>query len=95
MSRLMLTGGFVGFLVVFIIGIADGRNIFIVLRDSMIACLVMALLLRMFYNRIESLMVSVLEKERRAMDEATKAESGQEEDEAAPVSGPKRKEAQK
>lgn len=95
MNRFMVIGGFVGFLVVFLNGLVDGRNIFIVLRDSMIACLVMAFLLRILYKRIESSLVSVLEKERRAMRDAAKQESKQEEEGAGSEEGTGRAQVEK
>lgn len=75
MSRFMITGGFIGFAVVFVSGVMDGRNVLIVLRDSMIACLAMALLLRMLYRRIESSMASVLEREWRKESEQARAKA--------------------
>ena len=82
MSRFMIRGGFLGFLIVFLDGLSDGRSIFVILRDGMIACLVMALLFRLFYSRLESSVVSVLEKEsermrQKAIEEAAEAEAQQ------------------
>jgi len=69
MNRFMLTGGFVGFLLVFLTGVSSDKNIFIVLRDSMIACLIMGFLLKILYGRFETALASILEKEQAAMEE--------------------------
>lgn len=75
MNRSMVTGGFIGFAIVFLIGAMNGRNVLIVLRDGMIACLVMAFLFRMVYRRIEASMAAVLEKEWREKAEKARADA--------------------
>jgi phosphotransferase system glucose/maltose/N-acetylglucosamine-specific IIC component len=75
MSRFMIVGGFFAFLVVFITGLISDRSIFVVLRDSMIVCLVIAFLLRLLYMQIENCLATVLEKEIQAKREKALAEA--------------------
>ncbi|MFP4158004.1 MAG: hypothetical protein ACLFU4_10340 [Opitutales bacterium] len=84
MNRFVITGGFIGFAVIFVSGVMDGRNILLVLRDSMIACMVMAFLFRMLYRRIEASMAAVLEKEWREKTEQARAATKDAQAEAKP-----------
>ena len=79
MNRCMLRGGFIGFSIVFLAGLADGRSIFLVLRDGMVACLVMALLFRLFYTKLEVGIAAVLEEEVQRMRRAAREEAEQSE----------------
>jgi phosphotransferase system glucose/maltose/N-acetylglucosamine-specific IIC component len=84
MNRFVITGGFIGFVVIFVSGVMDGRNILLVLRDSMIACMVMAFLFRMLYRRIEASMAALLEKEWREKAEQARADAKDAQAEARP-----------
>jgi hypothetical protein len=77
MSRFMVTGGFVGFFIVFLAGLMDQRSTLIVLRDGMLGCLVMALLFRLFYSRLESGIANAIEQEAHEMMEQARLEAEQ------------------
>lgn len=79
MNNFMVIGGFVGFLIVLLAGMLNGRSMLIVLRDSMIACLIMAFLFRILYKQVEASMATALEKELKLMKEEARAEREKEE----------------
>lgn len=78
MRRFMITGGFIGFLLVFLVEMLNGRSMLIVLRDSMIACLIMSYLFRLLYKQMEGSMATALEKELKLMQEEARAETEKE-----------------
>lgn len=63
MTRYMVMGGAIGFIVAFASGIVTGHGLSTVLRDAMIGCLVLALITKFFYNALERSVTTVLEKE--------------------------------
>lgn len=63
MNRFMLFGGFAGFIVVFVTGLAYQRDLNDLLLDAMIGCFVIAFLSRLFYRKLEGFAVKVLKKE--------------------------------
>lgn len=77
MTRFMLYGGFLGFLLVFSSGLMIHRELNETLRDAMVGCFLMAYLSKLFYRRLEACAVAVLEKDAAAAEadrQARKAE---------------------
>jgi len=66
MTRFMLYGGFVGFMLVFFSGLMIHRELNETLRDAMVGCFLMAYLSKLFYRRLEACAVAVLEKDAAA-----------------------------
>jgi len=75
MSRFMVTGGFVGFFIVFLAGLLNDRGTLIVLRDAMIGCLVMALLFKVLYSRLESGIAAAIQDEAKVMAEQARKDA--------------------
>lgn len=67
MSRYFITGGFFGFSILFFTSLSAGSSIHIALRNGMIGCLVMGLLVRYFAG---VLFRAILEVKRRSLESA-------------------------
>lgn len=65
MNRFMLFGGFAGFIVVFVTGLAYQRDLNDLLLDAMIGCFVIAFLSRLLYRKLEGFAVKVLKEEQK------------------------------
>lgn len=65
MNRFMLYGGFAGFIVVFITGLAYKRNLNDLLLDAMIGCFVIGFLSRLLYRKLENFAVKLLQDEQQ------------------------------
>ena len=63
MSRYLILGGSLGFLVTFVSGIMAGHPLSTILRDAMIGCLIMAFIVKFFYQSLERSVSKILEKE--------------------------------
>ncbi len=72
MNRFMLFGGFAGFIVVFITGLAYQRDLNDLLLDAMIGCFVLGFLSRLLYRKLESFAVKVLQDEQHEAIEVQK-----------------------
>ncbi len=59
MSRYFVTGGFLGFALLFFTTMGAGSSIHIALRNGMVGCLVMGLLLRFFAGVLYKAMLDV------------------------------------
>ncbi len=79
MKFVFLTGGFVGFVLAALSGLAAGRDSALVLRDAAIGCFVGALLFRWFWSAVVN---AVSETRERRRQEALAAA------EAKPTSAP-------
>jgi hypothetical protein len=65
MNRFMLYGGFAGFIVVFITGLAYKRDLNDLLLDAMIGCFVIGFLSRLLYRKLETFAVKLLQDEQQ------------------------------
>ena len=65
MNRFMLNGGFAGFIVVFITGLAYKRDLNDLLLDAMIGCFVIGFLSRLLYRKLETFAVKLLQDEQQ------------------------------
>lgn len=63
MSRYLVMGGSLGFIVAFASGIMVGHGLSTILRDAMIGCLIMAFIAKFFYQNLERSVTMILEKE--------------------------------
>jgi phosphotransferase system glucose/maltose/N-acetylglucosamine-specific IIC component len=75
MSRYFFIGGFVGFVLMFLISITSGASIHQVLRNAMVGCILFAFLFRFYVNRIASL---YLQARLRRIEEQRREEREQE-----------------
>lgn len=74
MSRYFFIGGFLGFCLVFFLSLASGANVHIVLRNSMIGSMAVAILFRYYFNRISQLYIQAkLRSIERSMRESASA----------------------
>ena len=69
MSRYMIIGGAIGFLVAAISGLVSGHPLNVIMRDAMIGCLILALIAKFFYQNLEKGVIAVLEKEIEELQE--------------------------
>ena len=72
MNRFMLFGGFAGFILVFVTGLAYQRELNDLLLDAMIGCFVIAFLSRLLYRKLEIFAVKVLKNEQQSAMEMKK-----------------------
>jgi hypothetical protein len=82
MKSLFLSGGLAGFVVCLLAGLAAGRSIDVILRDSAIGCLVGALLVRWFWLVLLRSFREALTVRRRAAEEAAAAAAAQQNSQA-------------
>jgi hypothetical protein len=76
MSRFILIGGFIGFLVAFTAGISSGGSINVVLRDAMIGCLIVGIGFRIIYAQIQKCAIEILRREAEEQMAREQAEEG-------------------
>lgn len=75
MRSIFLAGGFVGFLVVTIAGLAADRSYDLVLRDAALGCLAGAFLFRWFWSVLVTGLVHTVKAKRAAQLAAEEAEA--------------------
>lgn len=79
MSRFLLTGGFVGFLLTFLGSFGAGRDINVAVRDAMLGCLAVSFAFRILYGQIENGVREILRREQAEADKEAREEALHEE----------------
>ncbi len=75
MSQYFLLGGFIGFAVVFFLSFSAGASIHVALRNGMIGCIVLSLLVKYLCGRITAAIVTTKLKELEAAEKAKEEET--------------------
>lgn len=68
MSQYFLLGGFIGFAVVFFLSFSSGASIHVALRNGMIGCIVLAMLVKYLCGRITAACIAAKLRELEEMD---------------------------
>lgn len=76
MSQYFLLGGFVGFAIVFFLSLWSGSSVHVALRNGMIGCLVLGLLVKLLCSRIAQAVIDLKMRElKKLQQEKEEAES--------------------